>query len=452
MRAAVYLRQSIDQSGEGLAVSRQREDCLALCAERGWSPAEYVDNDTSATKGVRPAYQQMLTDIRAGQLQAVVAWDLDRLHRQPIELEEFITLADTHRLALATVGGDADLSTDGGRLFARIKGAVARSEVERKSARQKRSALQRAQMGKPWGPRAFGYADRSGNTLDESEAPLLRDAFEKVAAGHSLASIVKRWNADGVTTTKGNIWRSAQLRPVLMNARYAGLRSYNGEIVGKTDGPGVVPEELWRTVNAILADPSRRMGPERGRKYLLSGIALCGRCGQRMGSGTAQSNGKPVYVCKGCNGVSRQIAAVDGLVMGLLSVILSRPGAAELFSQSGDSDDMPELRAEADTLRARLDSVATEFADGEVTAQQLRTITERINGKLAEIEGRMIEATQFPVLSGVIAAEDVHGALTGLALDAQRGIVDQILSVTILPTGRTGRVFDPESVRIEPKM
>ncbi|HXA10649.1 MAG TPA: recombinase family protein, partial [Mycobacterium sp.] len=53
MRTAVYLRQSLDKTGEGLAVDRQREDCLKLCAERGWTPNEYVDNDTSATKGVR---------------------------------------------------------------------------------------------------------------------------------------------------------------------------------------------------------------------------------------------------------------------------------------------------------------------------------------------------------------------------------------------------------------
>lgn len=40
VKAAVYLRQSLDRTGEGLAVARQREDCLRLCAERGWTPVE----------------------------------------------------------------------------------------------------------------------------------------------------------------------------------------------------------------------------------------------------------------------------------------------------------------------------------------------------------------------------------------------------------------------------
>src|SRR6185295_19130271 len=99
MKAAVYLRMSSDPSGEQLGVARQREDCVRLCDAKGWEVAEYVDNDTSATHGKpRPAYEKMLAAIRDGQLGAVVAWDLDRLHRRPIELEAFMTLADEKRL------------------------------------------------------------------------------------------------------------------------------------------------------------------------------------------------------------------------------------------------------------------------------------------------------------------------------------------------------------------
>ena len=102
MRAAVYLRQSKDDHDTGLAIERQREDCLKLCETRGWTPVPYVDSKISAYSGKRrPAYEQMLSDIAAGKLDAVVAWDLDRLHRRPIELERFMEMADQHRLALA---------------------------------------------------------------------------------------------------------------------------------------------------------------------------------------------------------------------------------------------------------------------------------------------------------------------------------------------------------------
>src|SRR3954464_10476391 len=179
VRAGVYLRQSLDRDNSGLAVARQRQDCLKLCADRGWEPVEYVDNDTSASNGkVRAAYVRMLADVEAGRLGAVVAWDLDRLHRRPVELEHFIDLADRHRLALATVGGDADLSTDNGRLFARIKGAVARGELERKSARDKRPKLQGAEMGTPppGGRRSVGYSP-GGTELREREAAQIGDGY-----------------------------------------------------------------------------------------------------------------------------------------------------------------------------------------------------------------------------------------------------------------------------------
>ena len=91
MQAAIYLRQSEDRNGNMLAVDRQRQDCEKLCAQKGWTTTEYMDNDTSATSGKsRPAYQAMLADIRVGAIDAVVAWDLDRLYRQPRELEDLI--------------------------------------------------------------------------------------------------------------------------------------------------------------------------------------------------------------------------------------------------------------------------------------------------------------------------------------------------------------------------
>src|SRR5215207_9820893 len=100
-RAALYLRISQDRNGQQLGVERQREDCVRYAAARGWDVAGlYVDNDVSASSGRRrPEYERMLADVVTGTVDAVVSWDLDRLHRRPVELERFIDLADEHRLA-----------------------------------------------------------------------------------------------------------------------------------------------------------------------------------------------------------------------------------------------------------------------------------------------------------------------------------------------------------------
>ena len=53
-KTALYLRQSKDRNHHERAVARQREDCLKLCAAKGWhTPTEYVDNDISASTELR---------------------------------------------------------------------------------------------------------------------------------------------------------------------------------------------------------------------------------------------------------------------------------------------------------------------------------------------------------------------------------------------------------------
>ena len=97
MRAAIYLRISLDRHGDGLAVERQREDCKRIIAQRGWEHvATYEDPSVSASSRTvtRPGYERMVRDWQAGRFDAVVCWDLDRLTRQPRQLEDWIDAAE----------------------------------------------------------------------------------------------------------------------------------------------------------------------------------------------------------------------------------------------------------------------------------------------------------------------------------------------------------------------
>src|SRR6478609_3963627 len=90
--AVIYARISQDRAGEGLGVKRQLADCRAEAKRRGWPVvAEFVDDDISAYSGKnRPQYRAMLEAIRDRQADAVLVYHVDRLHRRPIELEEFV--------------------------------------------------------------------------------------------------------------------------------------------------------------------------------------------------------------------------------------------------------------------------------------------------------------------------------------------------------------------------
>ena len=124
----IYARISQDRDGMTLGVQRQEDDCRAVLERKGWPfGGLYVDNDISAYSGKpRPDYKRMLEDVRLGVIDGVVAYDLDRLHRQPIELEEFFKVMDgagvTH---LATASGDVDLANEDDRFKARARTASA---------------------------------------------------------------------------------------------------------------------------------------------------------------------------------------------------------------------------------------------------------------------------------------------------------------------------------------
>lgn len=135
VRAAIYLRISLDREMDGLAIDRQKEACLQIAAERGWAVARtYVDQSRSATDKTkrRHGYERMVADYKTGEFSVIICWDLDRLTRQPRQLEDWIDASETRGLRILTANGEADLATDGGRMYARIKAAVAR--VERSGA------------------------------------------------------------------------------------------------------------------------------------------------------------------------------------------------------------------------------------------------------------------------------------------------------------------------------
>jgi site-specific DNA recombinase len=71
--------------GPGLGVARQLEDCRKLAADRGWLVGdEFVDNDVSAFSGKpRRSYARMLADLESGARDAVIVYNLYRLHRRP---------------------------------------------------------------------------------------------------------------------------------------------------------------------------------------------------------------------------------------------------------------------------------------------------------------------------------------------------------------------------------
>lgn len=453
MTVALYLRQSLDQTGLAAAVGRQRDEGTALCVNKDWQWVEYLDNDTSAynLRKPRPNYQAMLTAIRAGEIKGIVCWHPDRLYRHLSDLQELIDVCNEHNVAIETVrGGEVDLTTPMGRLVARILGSVSMGEMEQKSDRQQFMHRQRAKDGRHWwSQRPFGFiktTDEHGKPglaeLHPTEAPLVREAYEKVLAGASTNSIMQEWNQAGVKTSTGAAWRNQRLRQLLMNPRNAGLRAHtptkNGklgkmEIIGKGDWPAIVTEKVYRAVANILTDPARDLFTKNGgraRKHLLVGIAKCGKCGHTVRSGQNR-RGTKQYCCHNCHGIGREMAFIDQEIVKLVADRLAAPDAKNLFKRK--DIDLTKIRNERRMLNRSLANAEADYNADIITGRQLQAKTDHIQAQLDVLEAQETDTLRADLFKGVIGSKDTHKAFLSRPLDQQRGMIAAMLDITIRP-------------------
>jgi site-specific DNA recombinase len=391
---------------------------------------------------------RLLDDLAAGVANAVIVWDLDRLHRRPKELEEFLELADQHHIALASVGGDVDLASPQGRLVARIKGAVARQEADQISRRVRRKFDQLAASGQVTngGKRPYGY-NRDRMTIVPQEATIVQEAAARVLAGESLHEIVRDLNSRAVPTVTGAAWSRVSVRTLLCSPRLAGLRQHRGVIVGPAAWPAILDRATWETVRARLTDPSRRPpGQANARKYLLSGILRCAVCEGPLHI-HHPGHGGPGYACRrrGCGKVRVNIAALDEFVTKLTLARLAKEGVRPVADQR-DQD----LDNQIAATEARLRQVAVEFADDpDVTPEQVREMTRRLRARLDDLRSRQADRLESDVLNG-LDGPDLSELGPRLPLSRRRAIIGVAIgTVTIAPASRPGSpIFEPERIQV----
>lgn len=451
--AGIYTRISADPSGESLGVQRQEADARKLCASLGWKVVEiFCDNDRSAydPQKSRPAYQAMLEAVNAGQINTIVAWHPDRLHRQTRELVGFIDLVNEHGVHVETVtAGRYDLSTPAGRMNSRILGSVAEYESEHKSERIRRKLEANAATGKAHGGmRPYGWAaDRV--TVDPTEAAVVREATALLLAGDTMKSITRTLNASGRHTATGRQWRDVTLRGVLLRPRNAGLRVHHGEVVGRGTWEPILPAEDFHQVVAILSNPTRRTTPGAdGRVHLLSVLGRCGVCDGPLvvaRSRPYKGRSKPIYRCR-LGHVIRDQASVDDLVTRVILDRLALPDARDILADHGSADRAQKAARSVQQLQDRLEDAAQAYAAGAISLGQLTTINAAVRPKLAEAQGEAASPSRVKVLGELI--EDPATVWERLSPERRRAVVDLLVQVRVLTTGK-GPTFDPTRVEIE---
>ncbi|SFU07178.1 Recombinase [Geodermatophilus amargosae] len=430
-------------------------DCADVVARHGWRlVGTYVDNDVSAYSGKpRPQYTALMEAVGTGQVDVIVAWDPDRLHRSPAELERFITVVERAGTDVTTVqAGQWDLSTASGKLIARMLGSIARHESDHKSERVRRALQQRAESGRSHGRHAYGWNRQHApdgsvrEVVVPEEAAVVRRIADALLSGESLRGVTAALNADEVPSPTGGPWTKNKVRGVALRPRNAGLRVHRGEIVGDGAWEAILSRDSWEQLRAVLTDPGRRTSTGSAAAHLLSGIGRCGVCGAALR--VAINRGVPAYRCSVNAHVSRRKDDLDQLATELVIARLSASDAGEVLTATDDPDRSTAL-AEADQLRARLDEAADQYADGLIDGRMLERITARLRPQLSEAEARSRVVDSTPLLDGLVGMPDVRAVWEGLSLSRRRAVVDTLMTITLNRTRQGARTFDPEAVRID---
>lgn len=313
IRWAIYARHSSDRQNPKSCADQIRECETRIAALGGTIVKRYADESISgAHEAQRPQYLALLTAMKLGTFDAVMAEDLDRYNRNLEASARLYSLAERDGVELWTIA-DGRIT----QLHTGLKGLMGELFLKQLSDKTRRGNLAVAKDGRIPGGNCYGYRVAAGEKrgqreIDELEADVIRRIFREYAAGVAPRAICQRLNAEGIKPPRGREWRvsalvgsAARMNGILVNPIYAGRPLFNRQRFVKDPETGkrmakpnprelwieqdmpalrIVPADLWEGVQARRDNAARHypLHQRRRPKTLLSGLVQCEECKSPM--------------------------------------------------------------------------------------------------------------------------------------------------------------------------
>jgi DNA invertase Pin-like site-specific DNA recombinase len=397
---AIYTRKSSDEGleKEFNSLDAQREACEAFITSQkyaGWVAVRDLYDDGGLSGGTleRPALQRLLSDIKAGKVQIVVVYKVDRLTRSLADFAKIVDVLDAHGASFVSVTQQFNTTTSMGRLtlnmllsFAQFEREIAGERIRDKIAASKAKGMW---MG---GTVPLGYDAKDRKlVINEAEAKLVRHIFTRYAELGSVRLLQAELDAHGHRSKRreGAGGLIAGDRPFSRGILYLILqnRLYRGELAHKGNVyPGqheaIVEADLWTRVQETLTASRRDRKLAVGAKApsLLAGL-IFDSDGNRMTPTHANKRGRRYryYISTshldrrkaGPNALRVPASEIDALVLGRLRALLA--------SRQETSDALASLGLQARQLEAALERAQALAKEWQVLPpDQLRALTQSI--------------------------------------------------------------------------
>ena len=311
--AAVYIRVSTeDQAREGFSLGEQKEKLLQLCAFKGYKVFKIYEDAGISAKDMehRPAFQEMLSDMKKGKINYIVAYKLDRVTRSVRDLEELISVLEQYNCFLVCDRDDVNTSTANGRFFVRMLTVLSQLEIEIVSERTKFGLNGAIKSGHLPGVLPLGYK-KDGNKktiIDETTKPVIERIFKMYLEGKSFQQISNIFNEEKVLSPKP--WKDTTIQKIIDNKIYMGdyeqfkriAKNKQVEPVIYTDVVApIISRSMWEECQHQKEKNQRTY--TRDRVYLFFQKIKCPKCGRIMkckGSGGKKKK-YMYYNCEKCH-------------------------------------------------------------------------------------------------------------------------------------------------------
>lgn len=460
VKCAIYTRKSTD---EGLdrdfnSLDNQREAAEAYIKSQrheGWEVLldRYDDGGFSGGNMDRPALNRLLADIKAGKIQCVVIYKLDRLSRSMLDFLRILKFFEENKVAFVSVTQQFNTTTSVGRVTMNILLSFAQFEREMIADRT-RDKMQAARRKGKWTggmpPLGFDVAPEGGKLIvNQEEVEQVREIFRLYAENLSLVATAqelnrrgwrrKSWKTKSGKWRNGNSWDAANLRRVLCDPVYVGKVKLGDEVF-PGEHKAILPRELFNRVQATMKN-NRSNGGSSARNRngaLLRGLLRCRACNAGMVHTWTKKKSRQYryYVCSKaqkngrstCPTKSLPAAEIEKFVIDRIRAIGSDPQLCkETFRQAVRQvkTERKALRAEAKRFTGQADQaredvdrlVATAGKASGKAEQALLKGLEKAQSRLSTVEARLQEIRTRAAELGATPVDEVDLVRTLEAFD-----------------------------------
>lgn len=406
--AGIYIRVStFDQVREGFSLGEQEERLKEFCNFRRYNIYKiYQDAGISAKNDKRPAYQEMIEDVKKGNINVIVALKLDRLTRSVYDIEKLMKFVNDYECDIDCMADESNTTTSNGRMVMRIMTSVSQNEIEKCSERTKFGMAGAIKNGHIPNRTGLGFKRKNKKLVPD---PLTKDIivriFDLYLEGKSHQAIANIYNKEKLLG-KTN-WYDSTIQKILSNELYKG-DYVNGK---RTKHPTyyenviepIVSKEKWESCQYQKLRNARHY--ERTATYLFTNKLKCSKCGNFLGGhATTKTNGKKYYYYK-CNTCKTYFNEID-IEKELKAFMLELAKQDDLinnyytpFIKSKLEDKTEEYKKEIKDLDKQLDRIKTAYIKGVVKLEDFDKEIKHIEYQKSDLEKRQKEQKQYELLS-----------------------------------------------------